>query len=452
MTITDAQLQSLVVDTNISKIDVNIQYTNITSPTIRQYVREFYNEAGKNLRDIHGDDIVTVKSTILSNLLEIRTMSGLTVLGDINHLFWYSYALAHGLESDVLALIVLINSVSDLKQWIGTVNSRRDIERFFSMHVNGKGDIYFLWVIWNMVKEILEKDKIYRETTIDVTLENSFKLLKDQYLRKTKIPFDQFIILDKMYRSGQLNTEDEFYHYLSYITLNSKDILAGAKESDLAHRLRIIAQDHKLNADKLAEFLSAYLDALFVQNKKRWSYQYQLENYLEDDETENTVDMIEWAKKTLLLPGINSNPNYELTKWDRILETYIRAFSTNLIKNETSHYLRISKGIRMDPVFWSNRLKIETTFLNNKTEYLIYHNTETTPETVSAIYLTPVKIEWVIKLNPLYYYYLFFDKKNPLNTMYPDEDVVRSIKLLEANKHLFNKTNLIAYLDKLGAH
>lgn len=445
LAITDAKLQLLVFDINLMSISANVYYTNITDPIIQRYIQDFFTEVNRILKSIHEDNMV-IKSNILSSLKEIQTMTNLRILSDLNHLFWYSYAIPYELEEDVIALIVLINTVPDLKQWIGP---EKDVEKFISLHSNNQGDIYFLWVLWNRIKEVLEKNEIYGMAKIDIKLENQFKRYKEQYLRNVKIPFEQFLIFEKLYTAGQLNTEDEYYYYLSHLTLNSNELV---KASTINKLLSIIAGDYKLNANSLSSFLSAYLDVLFTQNKRKWMNQYQLEkSLLEDDEQGEIPDPIGWAKKRLLFSRINSiitNPNYVITRWDRILETYIRAFSTNLMKNETSHYLRINKGIRMDPIIWSKRFPIETTFLNNKTDFIIYHNTQSTAETVSPIYLTPVKIEWVINLNPIYYYYFFLDKNNSLFTMYPDEDVIRSIKLLTSNKHLFDRSVLQAYLEQ----
>ena len=103
-----------------------------------------------------------------------------------------------------------------------------------------------------------------------------------------------------------------------------------------------------------------------------------------------------------------------------IVETYIRAFSTNLIKNEVYYYLRINKGVCIDPAYWSKSLIIENTFLNNKSDYIIYHTNNSTNNSVTALYLTPVKLEWVFELNPIYYYYFFFDKNNIIYLMKED--------------------------------
>ena len=38
-------------------------------------------------------------------------------------------------------------------------------------------------------------------------------------------------------------------------------------------------------------------------------YQYEIKNQLTEDQDE--IDIIEWAKKKLSLPGIINNPNYD---------------------------------------------------------------------------------------------------------------------------------------------
>lgn len=447
----EAKLQLLVVDIDLSDVNTDIHYKNVNNPLIKRYINFFFKITDRILKSIHGNNIITIKTTFLANLFDIRFTTGLMALSNLNHLLWYSYALPYDLESDVLALIILIDTIPDLKQGVGTINSRKDIDKFFNMHINNQGDIYFIWMLWNRIKEFLEKDNIYNLTKIDTTLINQFKRYKEQYLANAVIPFDQYTILDKMYYSGQLNIQDEYFYYLSYFSLNFKELIKG---STINHYLEIIANDLKLDPIKLAEFVVAYLDSLFIQNKNIWSHQYKIRHFIEneDDDVVVTKDVIEWAKQKLTLPGINrinTNPNYTPNNWDLIMEAYIRAFSTNLMKNETSHYLMISKGIKMDPIFWSKRLKKETTFLNDKTDFLIYHNTETSIEGTNAIYFTPIKIEWVLNLNPLYYYYFLMNPNNPLFSMHLDEDVKRSIKLLQANKHLFNWPALQSYLEQM---
>src|SRR5262249_35309327 len=136
--------------------------------------------------------------------------------------------------------------------------------------------------------------------------------------------------------------------------------------------IEITANNNRLDSQKILEFAGSYLNTLFGLNKKRWMLHYDIVNKLGDEA--ETIDAIEWAKKKLSFPGISQTLNREPSQWDRILETYIRTFSMNLIKSEVYYYLKINRGTRIDPAFWSKRLRIEKTLLHNKMEYIIYHN------------------------------------------------------------------------------
>ena len=210
--------------------------------------------------------------------------------------------------------------------------------------------------------------------------------------------------------------------------------------------IAIIAKDHNIKQEHLVQFLSEYLTSIFEQNRGVWLLRYKLDHGLAE---ENQYDIISWAKNKLALPGIIRNSENILDEWEYILETYLRAFSINLAKNEVYFYLKINKGARLDPDYWSGKLKIEKTFMDNKMDYIVYHTENAKDNTTSGAYLTPVKLEWIFNLNPIYYYYLLYNKKSILYNMRGNEDVDRAIQLINDNKNLFSTNTLIAYLDQL---
>jgi ABC-type phosphate transport system ATPase subunit len=445
LAISDAKLQMLVLEIPTRTIDFRIQYNNITEHNIAIDVGIYFRELSQRYKQQYiAENTVTVKSTLLENLSAIQKLSSQTVLNDINNLMWYSFSIPYGLENDVLAVITLMTLVTDISQWIGEIKSKQDIQKFFSLHSNSHGDFYFVWKLWVTIKDLLENKNLLEITKVDVGLEIQFKNYKEQFLRNVKIPFEEFLIFDKMYKSGQLNTHDEFYYYVKQLVIDFKQIIENIH---IDKYLDIIASNNKLNPEKLYDFLVQYLDIISTQNRNIWLYQYEIENKLTEEPVNTNI--IEWAQRKLSLPGIINNPTYEPTKWDRMLEIYIRAFSMNLLKNEGNYYLRINKGIRLDPDYWSKNLILEKTLLNNKTEFIIYHSNQTVNDVISAAYLTSVKLEWVIQLNPVYYYYFFFDKNNILNKMKADEDVIRSVNIIRSNMHLFDHNALIAYLDQI---
>ncbi len=442
LAIDDAKSQLLVIEIPEHGISHTINYTNITDSNIKSIVHS-YNDKINKFYDM-GRTSATVRSTFLSNLSEIQKMTSITILNDINNLLWYSYVLPWNLENDVLAILTFISVVTDISQLMNDAKSSADIRKFFIMHSNENGDIYFIWKLWNSIKDILIKQKIFDITKIDTSTESLFKNYKEQYLKNKKIPFDQFLIFDQMYKSGQLNIRDEFYYYVSNISFKPNEI----NQNEIQKNLKIIADNNGFNSDILFTFVLQYLDILFTQNQKIWSYQYEINNQMTELDNENIIDKI---KNKLSLPGINYRPNYFPNEWERILEAYIRAFSMNLIKNEGYYYLNISRGIFIEPLYWSKKLKTEKTFLKNKTQYIIYHNTQTIKNDISLTYLTPVKFEWILQLNPMYYYYLFFGSNNPLHRMKESEGTTEAIKIIQHNEHLFDYNALVTYLDRIGS-
>ncbi len=53
----------------------------------------------------------------------------------------------------------------------------------------------------------------------------------------------------------------------------------------------------------------------------------------------------------------------------------------------------------------------ENTFLDTRSDFLIYHSINSTSGEKTVSYLTPVLFEWVMQLNPIFYFNYLFDKK-----------------------------------------
>lgn len=439
LAIDEAKLQLLVI--KAPGTNIIFRYDDVFDDKIRRNINDYFVDIARSGK---LDEITVVRSNILSNLSLIQSMVSLKILNNTNNMLWYAYSMPYGLESEVLALMVLINTVPDISQWISAVKSKGDIIKFFNLHLTKKGDIYFLWTLWNSIKDMLNSKNLFDLTKIDISLMSKFRNYKEKYLKNIKIPFDEYTILDKMYKSGKLNTEDEFYYYLNLFVPDFKDI---TEKKGVQSYINIIAKNHMLNAEALQTFVSEYFNSQFSINKRLWIYEHEKLNKLNDIDPE--LDLITWAKKKLSLPGIINDPNYTTTPWDRILETYLRAFSTNLIKNKGRYYLKINNGMRVDPDYWSKRLLIEKTFFSDKTEYIIYHNEESSGDSAMATYLTPVQLQWILNINPIYYYYLFYDKDNALYYMHTDSDVLDSIDVINSSRRLFSKKSLIAYLDTI---
>ncbi|AYV85398.1 MAG: putative ATP-dependent RNA helicase [Satyrvirus sp.] len=449
LAIDDARIQLLVIDVPTKEVDPTIYYSNITNENIKMNIKYYYDLI---FYIFANQEITTIRSQILSNLDSIQSITSLTILDNTSNLLWYAYSIPYGRQEDVLALIILMDTISDITDLAQDTQSKNSVQKFFMLHRSTKGDIYSLWRIWEHIKEILQKNNLFSLTNIDINFISKFKNYKEQFLfyrknpkniKPSYLPYEEFKTFDIMYKSGKLNTQDEFYNYLSVLTIDFKDIIKKSKISDY---INIVSKDNMLNRTKIEEFVIEYFNSLFQVNKKIWMYEYKIANNI--DNLTKTDDVMKWANEKLSLPGI-SYPYKKIDIWDYILETYLRAFSINLMKCEKNYYLRINKAVRMDPKYWSQKIKLERTFLNNKTEYIVYHNYEAREDKITATYLTPVKLEWILELNPIYYYYLFFDKNNILYLFQEDEDVNHIIDIINSKKHLFDLKSLVAYLDRI---
>ena len=444
LALNDLKLKLLVIDIPMEYINMELHIENLDAKNVgeKKFIDEFYSNVQKYYPT---DSIITIKSNIMENLNMIQSVVPLNIFENLENLLWYAYSVPYDLQNDVLAIMLLIKTVPDPKQWISPMSSKKEVERFLLLHLNSDGDIGFLWKLWSHIKEIFDKSGLWELAKIDTTAEIKFKMYKDQYLAKVSIPFDTFKILDKMYKSGSLNTEDELSHYLMLTSIN----LSSLANSTVIDYVNNIAKNNRLDSDKIKSFMMLYLENLYELNKIEWMDKYKA-NDVNTVNTLNTLDIMEWIKKKFKLPGLTVGPNYVHSKWDRLLETYIRAFSSNLIKNEISYYLQVNKAMPIYPFAWSKKISYEKTFLSGKMQYLIYHSSISDSLKTNILYLTPVKLEWVLELNPIYYFYLFFDKNNVIYSLKTDEYILKTIGLINENRRFFSKTSLLAYLDSIN--
>ena len=109
----------------------------------------------------------------------------------------------------------------DINQWIdpSKSRSRQSVSKFFNQHLDKNGDIHFLYNLWKHIEKNMTTNNLFNNIDIN-QLKTTFINYKAKYLTKQKIPFDQFLVLDQMFNSGKLNTEDEFYYYVDNVNLD----------------------------------------------------------------------------------------------------------------------------------------------------------------------------------------------------------------------------------------
>ncbi|MEM3062208.1 MAG: helicase-related protein [Nitrososphaerota archaeon] len=441
----DAKMNLLIIDVPMKDVDQTIVYKHLDDVR-KLYIQSFYEKMAKLIGFRNTE---YVKTQFFLNLDDIGSISKIDVFGvnplvDIRNLMWYSFSIPYGLEYDVVALIILITMAPDLVIWIGRIRSRKDIEKFTITHLTKNGDIYFVWTIWQDIKRLI-KSKIFDHLNVNIFSKNFYELRKS-YMLKKKIPDVEFRIFEKIYRKGELESEHGLYYYLRNI--QNKNVLIYVE--DVMKKIninvaKIVADIHNIDEHLLAMFLKEYMVSIIMLEKEKWVHAYEIRYGL--GEKNRDYDILEYAKKKLSFPKIAHWGNEE---WDLILETYLRAFSTNLIKYESSYYLRPFQGIMFDPQYWSKHLPIEKTFLSSKAEYFVYYNDIITNPESDTIFLTPVKLEWIFVLNPVYYFFLLFDVNNVLYEMKESKSLRRIVELLNQSRNSFNISTLIAYLDQLN--
>ena len=445
LAIQNAALKSLVLFVQNSDINVNIKYSNIDDYFINNMINRFF-QISKGIIRSYGDTSI-IRSSLYDRFLSIRRQSSVDVLNDNNNLLWYSYSIPYGLQTDVLALQTMMASITDMKYWPSIARTSQQINSFIDKHSNPHGDIYFIWKIWIQIKELLNNLGISNNLTIDSTTQREFETVKDRYFTGQKIPFDSFIVLDKMFNSGQLNTVDEFYFYVK----NLNPTLATTQtSSSIEHGIRLISKRNGLSEEKMIGFVTEYLKLLFELERNVWISNYEIENI----RTNTDVNGIEWAEENLKLPGYIDIPNYVSDDYDKIIESYIRAYTENVAFNSGFNYLLLSKGVALDPSTWSKKSNKESTTLNYKSRFVIYHNEIDSSNNVTPMYMTPIKLDWAIRLNPVYFFNLFFGTYFNLGAETGDEsfdeDTEKIKMLISTYSKNFDMSFLNSYLDQLN--
>ena len=417
----------------------------------------------------HDMSSFTIRSSFLSRLNEFKSALDIDLLNNRNYLLWYTYGFNRGVQSDILALICMLEKVPDLSHWIAGKGSRKFkeyssfIERFINQHSNQISDIYFLWSLWADIKEQLIKSGILSQYIIGTDIMSTFLTNKSKYLAGEEISKDQFEIFQTLYTSNKLNGMDEIYNYVSVskpqntlalskpvLELRGTPTISGSKihlsgeftAVNIDYLITHISSMYNINPDLLIQFITLYLRLVSETEKKIWMYNYAYQHNMLEDTTNN---IMEWINK-LRLRSLVSNPK----PWDSVFESYLRAYSTNLVRFDGKTYWKIDRGFAIYPQNWNKFIFLEKTFVNSKTEYLIYHSERALSDSTNIIYLTPIKLEWILELNPIYYYYFLFDSKRILTMIRNPEDQDKTQKIMQQIKKSFSMSDLLDYINILN--
>ena len=441
----DAQNLSLILVADLHILaQPSILLSNNKSDDMKYYF--------KYINDLYssGSTTLTIKTSTMMKIEEFSSImiGRVDALADKKSILWYIYARSYGLELDVLGMCCLLNTGDDLTAWVEKGN---DLAKLFLLRgKNNRGDIYFFWKLWTQIKIELDKLNILPKMTISDQTLNYFKMIKNKFANHISISSYDKVLLDKLVRSGSLYTKDEFYYYVKLLAEDIKQIPVkyGNVIAIVVKKIKFMISE--LNVQTLYNFLVVLFYAIIESNRYIWLYQYEILNGM-NEESETEIDVVTELKDKLLFPRLLMDATDETDdKWNIILETYLRATSNQLVKNIGSGYLSVDTATVIDMSPWSKAIKDENTLLNSKTTYLIYDHMKSGSDRTNVFYLTPVKLEWIVNLNPLYYYYALINnlreiQSQKIGPMYPE-----IIKSYQEIQEVYSVNSLINYMTRLN--
>lgn len=412
---------------------------NVEEVEYIKILNEYYN---LTLNQVHIPDHIITANQVTKKLNAIKKYAQLDILNIYSNLLWYAYALPSNNELDVLAISSMIEVVSSIADF-AKVRRYRDVIDFVTKNQDENGDIHFIWKIWEMFKEFIGLDNIMTLTQINTTTMINFESNKWKFINGLKLDKSNNLIFLQLYKTGKLNTSDEFYYYVQILKSNN---ISSTVTNQIKKYIEHISNMFAIEKSLLEEFWGKVMENVFQLQKNQWIYEYEIEHGISEDEEEIIVD---WIKTHLVFSKISHRSIN--TGWDNLYESYIRSHITNLVIYENGVYINISSTIIIEPSEWSRNVKTEKTVLlsSNKTKYLIYHSEDSINGVMTVFYLTPVQIEWAFKLNPIYFFFIILNLSEKLERIegYPIYTFIRN--LWNNFKNLFNKDDLLYYLNNL---
>lgn len=334
---------------------------HVTYPKVPQ---KWNIKANEYLKGFKYDYIMYIQSIFYKNLRELQKIASYKYITTIQSVMWYTYAITHNLQDDVLAMILLMQDVPSLKRWIN--EAQKNLDKKINLHVNQQSDIFFVYLLWQDIKKALGLEPINVQK-----IEADYVAKQDAYKSGQNIGSDQKIF-DQMKVSGRINFGDYLKLYGNDRNLTSVD----------EARLKSVAKANAIDEGILMRFAKKYMYVRFDI----------VANMLKAGDQES----LRWLKARLYMPSIWPNP----TDWDIILQQYIRAYSSHLIYSEYDRYIDVATGSTIIETPWSSTIQDEQTFIKHKSMFMLYQTIDVdVDQTVS--YLTPIKIEWYVRLNPL---------------------------------------------------
>lgn len=355
---------------------------------------------------------------------KVKEVFNLNILNDPYAMLWFIYSLPYHLEEDVIGMISLISTFQSISQFAVPKMKFRTVSNFIASFSNNVSDLMAFWVVWLDIKQILQRFNLIGKSFYA----NQFQVLKDDYLAGRKMKPEDFITLNKMFTDGTLDTTHELYHYVNDLEIN----VTHPEVVDL------ISKKYKLNADLVKQAVENYLESVAIIKKREWTYDYEIKNKMKEDEDVNVIDEF----REMFLPRLTTSNE----PFDLVMESYLRAYSPNLMIMSEGKYLSIKSGIPLMISSWSRKNKQQQTFLTSNHKYLVYDHITEIDDDIMVYYLTPVQIEWLMELNPVFFYYLLFDPDNVYEPLSDLRSYKNLEKILQSIKTSFSMGKMRNYL------
>jgi len=353
-----------------------------------------YNIVDKHAHiDLDKKEEMILKTEMTRRFQHIKYQTDLPseYLYDWRYLSWYCYAVANGVENEVIGLISILKSMNSLHHWIQMKTGKLDVSylNFLRNNRNRQGDIHFAWMLWKQIDGMMKKTDFVNNPVFD--RENIRKLfeVQNQDYKKGILTGYGLKIFKKMAVMNQLNKEDSFDSYLRNYQI---EIVSGDEldtiSSDTA---TIIASMYGFPKDEVRMAINNYFKNYFLSLKKSW----------------NSTEDFDWIKVHLNLPS----PFPQTSTWDKILTSYLRAFSTQLVYNDNGVLKMAVTGnpINIYKVIVKYQSEYDTLLANEWKSYVFY-STIATRTAVDIIWLQPFDFQWLVVLSPVFFEYL----KHPL--------------------------------------
>jgi hypothetical protein len=391
-------------------------YTNnIIKGAKIDFIMPIYNSDVKGNQKVYvqayyrTDKITTINyiNKKYSAMLQVKKNLGFTMVQSSNQLKFISYGIVKEIFSDILALIIIIQS-GDISYWIDNkyMKGSRNVKiKYINMfqNINGSenGDIHAFWVFWRKISEALPE--IFYESTTIPNIGLILQKLKYDYLHDLDMNEDDYQIIRYMFKAGLANTDNETYYYVQLKNYPGLDINM--------ENIKSICEAYMMDYEKISDMLKTYANSLYIINKNIWMSNYQKKIRMEED-----IDPIEKLIQELYNSDDPCFQTHDL--WTDIYYIYVRSFSNHLAVTTFSNNIRkyekvdISKSSKINIAEWLPSSKLEKTLLKGTHQYLIYANNTVVSNQQSLNYLTPVDTYLIDYLNREYIDMLSKNTKN----------------------------------------